>query len=150
MNKLFIILLFFCGFSFAAMGQTYSYKYIHSVKDDVKIPGLLTKGTIFYFTFTNQKSMCYLTDKNGVYSGGYGQNSYKYIGERNGVLVYKECNQNMFRNGEDLLYFSPDFSRLNWRCGFDDYSPNTNDHGCLRVLTYVANPDAIDVPNGLY
>lgn len=150
MNKIFIILSLLFIVSTEAIGQIYSYKYSHSVKDEIKIPGVLHKGAIFYFTFTNQKSMCYLTDKNGVYSYGYGQNSYKYIGKRNNILIYKECNQNMFRNGQDVLYFSSDFSQLNWRCYFDDYSNDPKTRGCLRVLSYVSDPDAVDVPNGLY
>lgn len=142
--------MFMLLFVTKALAQTYSYKYSHSVKDEVNIPGMISKGTVFYFTFTDDKNKCYLTDKNGVYSDGYGQHSYKYVGSKNGILIYKENNQNMFRNGQDMLYFSSDFRRLNWRCGFDDYSPNPNNHGCLRVLDFVSNPDAADVPGSLY
>lgn len=149
-SKFIVLSMFMLLFVTKALAQTYSYKYSHSVKDEVKIPGIISKGTVFYFTFTDDKNKCYLTDKNGVYSGGYGQNSYKYVGSKNGILIYKENNQNMFRNGQDMLYFSSDFRRLNWRCGLDDYSPNPNNHGCLRVLDFVSNPDAADVPGSLY
>ena len=148
--RILILTILVVLFATKALAQTYCYKYSHSVKDEVKIPGLIAKGTVFYFTFTNKKSNCYLTDKNGVYSCGYGQNTYKYMGTKNGILIYQECNQNMFRNGQDILYFSSDFRRLNWRCGFDDYSPNPNDHKCLRVLNFVSEPDAVDAPETLY
>ena len=130
-----------------SLAQTYCYKYSHSVKDEVKIPGLVPKGAAFYFTFTNNMSNCYLTDKNGFYSGALGQNSYKYIGTKNGILIYQECNQNMFRFGQDMLYFSSDFQRLNWLCVADDFNSG---HNRLRVLNFVSDPDAVDPPGKLY
>jgi hypothetical protein len=149
-----IFCLFFLLSLFASLNQvvaqTYCYKYQYSVKDEVKIPGIPAKGTIFYFTFTENKNKCFLTDKNEVYSSGYGQNTYQYIGRKNGINIYKECNRNMFRNGQDMLYFSSDYGRLNWRCCFDDYSPNTNNQGCIRVLDYVKDPNTSDMPSQLY
>nr|DAN25932.1 MAG TPA: hypothetical protein [Caudoviricetes sp.] len=128
--------------------QTYCYKYLHSINDDGVKVMVLGSNAKFFFTFSNNKKKCFLTDKNGVYSSGYGQNSYEYIGSKNDMLIYKECNQNMFRNGQDMLYFSPNYSRLNWKSGYDKYSPN--DANTIRVLQYMKNPDQEDTPSQLY
>ncbi|MBR2249646.1 MAG: hypothetical protein IJ844_03940 [Prevotella sp.] len=129
--------------------QTYCYKFMHNVTSDgVKKKGVLNPGTLFYFTFNNNKSMCFLTDKNGIYNGGYGQNSYRYIGKRNGMFIFKEQNTNMFAQGQDILYFSDDFERMNWKCKFDNFG-STNDPG-TRVLKYVEDPDYDEIPNELY
>lgn len=146
--KYFVLFAIMNMFATGTYAQTYSYKYSHSVKDEVSIHGVPSKGTVFYFTFTNDMNNCYLTDKNGVYSNGYGQHSFKYIGKENGILIFKEQNQNMFRNGQSMLYFSSNFSKLNWRCVLDDYFPNTK--GCLRVLRYISNPDKVATPGSLY
>lgn len=152
MNRFIYLIAFFYILSCfnKTTAQTYCYKYIYSIKDDVKIPGLGSKGRIYYFTFTENKERCFSTDKNGVYSGAYGQDSYQFVGKKNGILIYKECNYNMFKIGLNILYFSSDFKRLNWRDPFDDFSPNPNDHGCLRVLEYVSDPNTTDVPSQLY
>lgn len=142
-----LLVSIFCAFSFGTQAQTYAYKYSHSVKDGVKVPGTPTKGVVFYFTFTDGKGKCYLTDKNGVYNGGYGQNTYRFIGTKNGMHVYQEQNQNMFRNGEDMLYFSNDFSKMNWQANFDNFGSWP---GCIRVLNYVSDPNEVDVPDQLY
>lgn len=145
-----LVLFVLCNID-AIVGQTYSYKYLHSIKDEIKIQLILPKkNSVFYFTFTNNKKNCYLTDKNGVYDGGYGENTYKYIGKKNGILIYQECNQNIFRYGQDLLYFSPDFKRMNWRCFSDDHTINPNEAGSIRVLERVLNPNSVDVPSTLY
>lgn len=146
-NLLLMIALMFSALSagFDANAQTYAYKYVHSVKDGVKVSGPIKKGSVFYFTFTNGKSQCYLTDQDGNYYDGYGQNSYRFIGRKNGMNVYQEQNQNMFRLGEDMLYFSTDFSKLNWKCNFDNYGA-----GGIRVLNYVSDPNEVEVPDELY
>lgn len=142
-----LIVAIFSVLSFCAQAQTYAYKYSHSVKDGVKVPGFSSKSVVFYFTFTNGKGMCYLTDENGVYTGGDGGNSYRFIGTKNGMHVYQEQNQNMFRQGQDMLYFSSDFSKMNWKCTIDMYSSYP---GCIRVLNYVSDPNEVEVPSQLY
>ncbi|WP_291554330.1 hypothetical protein [Bacteroides sp.] len=128
--------------------QTYSYKYLYSVNDDGVKVMVLGKDTKFFFTFSNNKRKCFLTDKNGVYSGGYGQNSYEYIGTKNDMLIYKECNQNMFHDTQDMLYFSSNYSRLNWKSGYDEYSPNNSN--TIRVLQFMKDPDEEETPSQLY
>lgn len=135
-----------------AYSQTYSYKYSHSVKDEVKIPGVVKKGAIFYFTFTNNKQKCYLSDKNGI-SKCNGNCTYKYVGSKNGILIYKEqlsSNFRLFDDDPDILYFSSNYSRLNWRCRYDDHDFNSNNHECLRVLQYISNPNTEDIPKSLF
>ncbi|WP_300702186.1 hypothetical protein [Bacteroides sp.] len=150
-RSILLLMLLFVGCVMqSALAQTYAYKVSHSVQDDVKIAGVVSKGTVFYFTFTKGKSMCYLTNKSGVYESAYGQNSYRYIGKRNGIRVYEECNQNMFkaRNQQDMLYFADDYSRLNWDNGFDNFQNNGGT--IIRVLNYVSDPDEVEVPSELY
>lgn len=148
MKKLFFLLSFLLLGLSVSFAQTRAYKYLYSVKDDVKIPGSLSKGTIHYFTFTDNGNKCYLTNKDGMYRGAYGQHSYKYIGKKNGVLIYKEQNQNILREGEDMLYFSSDLKKMNWQSWMDNYFPESR--GCTQVYEYVADPNAVDVPSQLY
>ena len=68
--------------------------------------------------------------------------------ERNGMFIFKEQNTNMFAQGQDMLYFSDDFERMNWNCHFDKYG-STNDPG-TRVLKYVEDPDYDEIPDELY
>lgn len=132
----------------SASAQTYCYKFLYNVSDDgVKKQGVVKAGTIFYFTFNSNKSMCYLTTKDGVYTGGYGQNSYRYIGKRNGMYIFKEQNTNMFAQGQNVLLFSEDFDRMNWSCYIDKYA--SSEMG-TRVLKRVENPDYDEIPDELY
>lgn len=134
------------------IAQTYCYQLCYYVKDGVKRAGTVPQGTKFYFTFTNNKSKCYFTDSNGVYRMGYGQGTYQYVGSSNGILTYRECNQNMFSGGkQDMLYFSSDYSRLNWLCNMDGQLDfNRSEAGYIRVLEYVSNPDGASTPGTLY
>lgn len=130
-----------------SFAQTRAYKYLYSVKDEVKISGSQSKGRIRYFTFTDNMNMCYSTDKDGVYSGGYGLGAYRFIGKKDGVLVYKEQGSPLSA-GPGMLYFSSDYKRLNWQSEYDNYIPET--YGCLQVWEYVADPNSVDVPSQLY
>ncbi len=140
-----LIVIVCSAFAFNVNAQTYAYKYSHSVKDGVKVPGTPRKGTVFYFTFTNGMSMCYLTDSQGVYTGRFGRCSYRFIGTKNGMHVYQDQNQSGFMPSEDMLYFSDDFSKMNWLATIDLNWP-----GCIRVLNYVSDPNEIEVPDQLY
>lgn len=150
-RSILLFMLLLVGFATqSAFAQTFAYKVSHSVQDNVKISGVVSKGTVFYFTFTDGKSKCYLTDKSGVYQGAYGQNSYRYVGKRNGMRIYQECNQNMFRarKQQDMLYFADDYSRLNWDYAIDNFQNNGST--IIRVLTYVSDPDEVEMPSELY
>lgn len=129
--------------------QTYCYKYLYSTTNDGVKTSLLEEGLCFHFTFTNNKDKCYLTNKDGVYDNrAGGQNTYKYIGTKNGMLIYKEYYpSNMFRSDHDLLYFSSDYSRLNWKSGADKVLFNSN---TIRVLQFTNKPDEEEVPTELY
>lgn len=75
-----------------------------------------------------------MTDKNGVfnsYTGAYGAFTCRFIGTKNGMRIYQEQNTNMFRNGQDILYFSGDFSKINWKCCTDKFGSYA---GCIRVF----------------
>ena len=143
---LFLLFLLTCSLN-KIDAQTYCYKYLYSVRDEIKISTPFTKENMWYFTFTRDKSRCYLTDKNGVSGGGgYPGPVYQYLGKRSGIHIYKEAD-NMFRKG-CILYFSSDFKRLNWRCYSDEYFPGAK--GSLRVLDLVENPNEIEMPSQLY
>ncbi len=148
MKKLFFLLSFLLLSFSVSFAQTRAYKYLYAVKDDVKISGPISKGNIYYFTFTNNKSMCYLTNKDGVYSGGYGINSYKFVGEKDGVLIYMEQDRTFLADKQDMLYFSSDYKRLNAQWKVFRYDPVNA--GCTLVLEYVADPNSVDVPSQLY
>lgn len=129
-----------------AKAQTYAYKCLYSVDDNGIKRKSIVENTIFYFTFTNDKSMCYSTDKNGIYSLRDGLGSYRYIGTRNGMYVYKECSTNIGTNmfGQNILYFKSDYSRLNWDCSTDRV---IGEH-TIRVLTLYKEKDS--TPSHLY
>ena len=64
------------------------------------------------------------------------------------MFIFKEQNTNMFAQGQDMLYFSEDFERMNWKCNFDKFG-SENDPG-TRVLKYVEDPDYDEIPDELY
>lgn len=127
-----------------AQAQTCAYRYAHSVKDGVKVTSAIPTGSIFYFTFNNDKSMCYGTNAQGVCNGG-GYSSFRYAGTKNGMHVYNVVLA--MAGGKDVLYFSTDFKRMNWLCGADNFGPTP---GSIRVLEYVSDPNTVDVPDQLY
>ncbi len=146
MKKLLVISALFMLGALSVSAQTYCYKFLYCVtKDGVKklLPGQVS-GALHYMTFTNNKQMCYNTDKDGIYRMGYGQFSYRYIGKRNGMLVYKEQSTNMFWSNT-TLFFSPDFSRYNQKGqGYDASNSLT------YVYEYVEDPYEEDTPEELY
>lgn len=54
----------------------------------------------------------------------------------------------MFRDTQDMLYFSSNYSRLNWKSGYDEYSPNNSN--TIRVLQFMKDPDEEETPSQLY
>lgn len=147
-RKILLCVAVFISMAFVAIkAQTYPYQYLYSVDDNGlkrENMSLASKGSVFYFTFTNNKSKCFLTDKNGVYNGRYGLESYQYVGRRNDILVYRECSTNVFSQGQGMLYFSTDLSRLNWDCTYD----KVNGEHTVRVLKLYEEKDT--TPSHLY
>lgn len=149
MKKVFFIALM--SLAFIQIGaQTYCYKVLHNVTTEgVKVKGMV-QGALFYFTFNGNKSMCYMTDKDGIYSGGpWGDNSYKYIGTQDDIHIYQDASTNMLSTKGNWLFFSKDFKILNWRCTIDDYG-YTLPKGSLRVMRYIENPNKVEAPSVLY
>lgn len=143
--KKFILIILILLAPLGLSAQTCCYKYLHNVKDEVKFSEL-DNGKLFYFTFTNNKNHCYETDENGVYTSANGWNEYRYIGSQNGVLVYEEVAKNPLLPIKNVLYFSSDYKRMNWRSAGDYLG--SRGKGSVRVLTFESNPKG--VPNGLY
>lgn len=140
MKKIIFLFLIFLHVQIL-FAQTYAYKLeFYALSDGMKSSnaGAATVGAVFFFTFNSNKSMCYLTDKNGHYNAGNGIGKFKYIGYKNNMYIYEECSTNIFKQRQDILYFSTNFSRMNWNCSYD-YIINDDDK--TRVLTYTSNPN---------
>lgn len=101
-------------------GQTYCYKHLFDVDKD----GIKHEQTGYtYFTFTNNKTICYQSDKNGnvLKSTMPGFNStastFRYVETKNNMHMYKESDKNfgmgVVTYGMNFYYFSTDYSRLN-------------------------------------
>lgn len=131
-----------------ALAETRAYSYEYSVRDGgVKFQDY-TPGRIWYFTFNGDKSRVYLTDKNGI-SSNQGAYYYQYAGTDNGIHVYVEkCTTIQFLP-PGKLYFSSDFTRLNWDCPIDG-NRRSADGTIVRVYNYKPNPDKQSVPSQLY
>ncbi|MDE5608306.1 MAG: hypothetical protein K2I64_05180 [Muribaculaceae bacterium] len=143
-KKTFVALFFLTAlFAYAAnvSAQTRAYLYQFSVKDGVKVKGGY-EGKIWYFTFSPDRSKVYLTDENGVSSSGAPEGIYQ--GTENGIHVYKGNTPFL---GVSYLYFSSDFSRLNWDCIADNLNGGQK---IIRVLNYVENPRTANAPTQLY
>ena len=147
MKKIFLLFCMLLNMQIIS-AQTYAYILEYYVlSDGMKSTnaGGAPVGTVFYFTFNSNKSMCYMTDKNGNYNNGYGIGKYKYIGCRNNMYIFEECGtMDMFK---DLLYFSKDFNRMNWHCNLDNLD---NDEDKTRVLIYTSSPNRQREQSHLY
>ena len=147
-----IILLFFMFLQIQILSaQTYAYRLEYYVLSDgmkSSNAGACAVGRIFYFTFNGNKSMCYMTDKNGNYNLGNGIGKYQYLGCRNNMYIFEECSTNMFKPKQDKLYFSKDFNRMNWHSYYDNFMDDGNDK--TRVLTYTSNPNRQSEQSHLY
>lgn len=140
--RLFFLCVMLCfGFSVNSFAQTRAYRYSHNVTEDgIKVEGLLSKKNVFHFIFSNGNTKCYLVNARGEGSG----TPYEYVGSANGMHIY--IGDQFW--GEDILYFSEDFKRLNWKFEFE--YKNSGRIPSTRVLNYVSDPNAIDVPDKLY
>lgn len=147
-----IILLFFMLVQIQILSaQTYAYRLEYYVLSDgmkSSNAGGAAVGSVFYFTFNGNKSMCYMTDKNGNYNLGNGIGKYQYVGCSNNMYIFEECSTNMFKPKQDKLYFSTDFNRMNWHSYYDNFMNDGNDK--TRVLTYTSNPNRQSEQSHLY
>ena len=140
-----VILLFATVCVFA---ETRGYAYEYSVRDGgVKFQGY-TPGKIWYFTFNNDKSRIYMTDKNGM-SSTQGAYYFQYAGTENGIHVYVEKTTGIMLLPPGKIFFNSDFTRMNWDCPFDG-DRKSADGTIVRVLNYKPNPDKESVPTHLY
>lgn len=135
--------------AFLSSAQTYCYKYLYNITNDgVKKQGVVATSQ-FYFTISNDRSVVYLTDKNGFYSLTRGNGEFRYVGRQNGLLTYRSQNDKYDWNfvPVEYLYFSDDFKRMNWDCGMDKFSQR-GDLG-FRVLEQY-DPQKVNAPERLY
>lgn len=125
MNRLYYIIIFLGVFAFpmfkdsTARAQTVRY-YVgvaryngNGVKSEPQNKGM-------YLAFINNNSFIYICDKNGnKLKNFFNDNSvYKYRGTRDGTLIYQAYCTTYYGNGfwgYDILYFTPDLKRLNWK-----------------------------------
>lgn len=148
MKKTLIAMFFVIGI-FTVSAQTKCYKYLYNMTSDgIKKPGAVV-ADLFYFTFNNDYSACYQTNKNGLYTLQRGYGEYRYVGRQNGMLIYKEqCGNYAFNFiPPSILYFSEDYRRMNWDCSAEKLGQN-GDPG-VRVFELVS-PEQIRVPDKLY
>ncbi|MBO5594928.1 MAG: hypothetical protein J5931_10040 [Prevotella sp.] len=98
MKKICLIIAMLWVNVMACMSQTYYYKYLYTVNKKTGAKSSPGDGkTGMYITFTNNKSHCYHSDKNGnVYKSNRGPYApatdelmevYNYEGSNNGILV---------------------------------------------------------------
>lgn len=127
MKKLLLIAIFALVSSISAQCQIYNYEYKYSITEDggKTLSSYLDSGTIFYFSFNNDFSMCYLVDKNGTRSDVA---KYEFVGLEDEMMKY----QNTLNSIEDYLFFAEDYSELLW-----DASLEKNDEDEVRSIRYL-------------
>lgn len=134
-----------------ALAETRAYSYEYTVKDGGIKYQDFTPGKIWYFTFNGDKSHVYCSDKNGIVSPN--SSYFQYSGTENGILVYVfvQSGNSMIKLPDIMgkLYFSSDFSRMNWDCPGDG-NRKSADGTIVRVYNYKADPDKQSIPSQLY
>lgn len=151
MKKLLMISVLLLMGVLSMSGQTYCYKNEYKVsKDGVKVKKSLSYR---YLTFTNNRSICYWSDKNG--SAENYANTYRYVGYENNILHYHYENKvEGFGTGPFAmptltvstgdLYVSSDYSRINTI----DYSSFSD--GYTYVYERATEPEKQKAPIQLY
>lgn len=75
-------------------------------------------NSAIYYTFINNGTRVYESDRNGNSKN----HDFKYIGEKDGLLIYRAFSPGIGQIPDILmdiyLYFTPDFKRLNWYGGY--------------------------------
>ena len=109
--------------------QTYYYKYLYQIDPQTGMknnPGNGSTGV--YITFTNGKSACYESDKNGIlkrppntFGGDDRILVYNYAGLQNGMYIFVqtkiEFGYGLSVGGSSTRTFSQDYSRMNLHFG---------------------------------
>ena len=130
-----------------ALAETRAYSYECTVKDGGVKYQDFTPGKIWYFTFNGDKSHVYISDKNGIVSPN--SSYFQYSGTENGILVYVYVNNRLLVDIMGKLYFSSDFTRMNWDCPADG-NRKSADGTIVRVYNYKADPNKPSIPSQLY
>ena len=107
-----MILVMLLAGAVSVSAQTYCYRCIYKVSED----GVRIKdgGWTEYYTFINNKSVCYHSDKDGNKTQ-YGM-TFIYEGSNNGILTYAYRPKDPYMNvplPSKYIYFSSDYSRIN-------------------------------------
>lgn len=127
------IMLFVMAFitSIPTNSQTIQYRYVYSVTPDGikydKWANDAIKNYMHYYTYTNNKTVCYASDSKGnVLRGLLGDLLiYDYYNEENGIYIYR------FRSNKNItIRISKDYKRINV-----DYLPRDE----IEVYEMVAN-----------
>ena len=133
-------------FSLSGYSQTRAYKYLYSVAEATGVKTNEFSNTVWYITFTN--NACYFSNKDGIANTS---SVYYYIQQYNGMYIYKEQSPvSQFLGGENYLYFSRDYRRLNWDCKLDYNMDSLNKAKRVRVLEYTINNEQPKTQQKLY
>ena len=109
--------------------QTYYYQYVETVDAN----GVRSKGDIGNFYITITRNSCYVSDEKGIktkqniftlFHAGLGDGNYAYKGEQNNLYVFSyEYSDGVLRmqgmkmvegkGGDNYIYFSKDYKRIN-------------------------------------
>lgn len=159
MKKICLIIAMLWVNVMACMSQTYYYKYLYTVNKQTGAKSSPGDGkTGMYITFTNNKSNCYHSDKNGnVYKPNRGPYApatdermeiYNYESSNNGILVYRqtkvELGFGMAAGGWGTYSFSSDYNRMNSNLAMYDLA---ND---IKVYERSTPPEQQTAPQQLY
>lgn len=139
MKKLLMISAMLLIGALSVNAQTYYFKYLFSVNNN----GVKYMEEMFkqdgYWTFANNKSVVYKSDKNGI------------INEYSATFTYKETRDGkyVFQYRKDLIYFNSDFSRMNYY-----HEPESYDTGMWKRSTQALDrtdgPEEQHAPNQFY
>lgn len=127
---------------FSASSQTIRYYTCKEYYDRDGVKHSTNKAT--YITFANGNSVVYASDSQGnSNSNALRDNVYKYVGTKDGKLIYRPDNYGMY-GVEYQLIFNSDFSRLNFRDHFAWISDDTE-------VWVLSNPqDKVQAPQVFY
>jgi len=112
MKKILLLLVLISASCISVLSQTYYYKWIETVDKN----GVRTKREGgYYVTFTEK--LCYFSDEKGYKDEHFSSGVYYYKGIKDNLRIY-EATYNI--GGNDVLYVSLDYERLNLVNEFDD------------------------------
>ena len=117
MKKVFLISVFLMLAVSYGYSQTYYYKCVAKIGEngEKSKPESFNKGA--YITFTNNKSSCYVSDKNG-YKVKNDDASYVFKGTKNGTHIYQHYathpGTGYSWSWDIFYYFSSDFDKMQY------------------------------------